>query len=86
MESEPENLEHKMVLCKALAADQQYEEALELGLQIVQADRHGLGEKARQLMVDVFRQVRNLRDHGTTYPMLSKLTLLFFLLTRRLDL
>jgi putative thioredoxin len=51
----PDDLKSQLDLAQALAARGQYEEALKTALAIVQKDRHGLGEPARQLMVDVFR-------------------------------
>jgi putative thioredoxin len=54
-EKEPENLERQLALAEALAGAEQFEEALQICLKLVEFDRAGLGEKARQLMLDVFR-------------------------------
>jgi putative thioredoxin len=51
----PDDMHLQLKLAEALAAAQQYEEALQVGLKIVQSDRHGFGEEARKLMVDIFR-------------------------------
>lgn len=53
--SSPTDLSKQLSLGEALAAAEQYPEALELFLKIVPLDRKGLGERARQLMVDIFR-------------------------------
>jgi putative thioredoxin len=52
---DPQNLDKQLQLGEALAANQQYAEALEVFLQLVPLDRKGRGERARQLMVDIFR-------------------------------
>jgi putative thioredoxin len=41
-------------LAQALAAAGSYEEAMQLCLDLVRQDRHGLGEQARELMVQLF--------------------------------
>jgi putative thioredoxin len=63
----PEDLETQLRLAESLAASQQYDEALDVGLKIVIADRQGLGEEARKLMVDVFRLLPEDSDLTTTY-------------------
>jgi putative thioredoxin len=51
----PKDLNHKLALAEALAAAGQYAEALALCLDLVERDRKGVGEQARQVMVAVFR-------------------------------
>lgn len=51
----PEDLALKLKLAEALLADQQYQEGLELALQLVEQDTGALREQARQAMVDAFR-------------------------------
>lgn len=53
--SHPQDPTARLQLGEALAAAQQYEEALQELLQVVSADRGALREQARQLMVDIFR-------------------------------
>lgn len=53
--ADPKNTEAKLKLAEALAATQQYEEALQLGLEVVQQDKTNFGEPARVLMVDIFK-------------------------------
>ena len=53
----PSDLSRQLKLAEALAGVQQYEEALQVALVLVQTDRQNLGEPARQLMVDIFRQL-----------------------------
>jgi putative thioredoxin len=55
VEADPENLALQFALAESLAGAGEYEEALETSLAIVQQDRAGVGEQARQLMIDVFR-------------------------------
>jgi len=55
VEAEPGNLELRLQLAQALAGSGIYEEAFEICLALVEQDRHGVGERARQVMVDVFR-------------------------------
>jgi putative thioredoxin len=52
---EPDNLQLQLDLGQALAAQQQYQPALEQLLTIVERDKAGLGDQARQIMVDIFR-------------------------------
>jgi putative thioredoxin len=53
-EAEPDSLTMQLNLARALAAAGRYEEALEIGLKVVQRDRRQFGEPARELMVGVF--------------------------------
>lgn len=54
-EAEPQNLEVQLKLAEALAGAGRHEEALQRALAIVQQQKTGPGEQARQLMVDLFR-------------------------------
>ncbi len=51
----PDDLQLQLNLADALAAQEDYAEALQLGLQVVQKSSGTLREKARQTMVDIFR-------------------------------
>jgi putative thioredoxin len=51
----PEDLNLKFQLAEALAAAGQYPDALALCLELVERDRKGIGEKARQTMVAIFQ-------------------------------
>ncbi len=53
--AKPQDLEAQLQLAQALAAANQYEESLQVSLAIVQQQKQGPGESARQLMVDIFR-------------------------------
>lgn len=55
VEAEPGNLTLQLQLAQALAGNGQYEQAFEICLALVEQDRHGVGEQARQAMVDIFR-------------------------------
>ena len=52
--ADPNNPELKLKLAEALAAAGNYDEALEICLELVQKHRQDFGEKARKLMVDIF--------------------------------
>jgi len=64
---EPNNLALQLQLAEALAGTQQYEEALQVCLAIVEQDRKGVGDAARQVMIDIFRVLPNGSDLTTTY-------------------
>lgn len=51
----PSDLGARLKLAQSLAGNRLYAEALAECLAIVQQDRRGLGEEARQMMVDIFR-------------------------------
>lgn len=53
--AKPDDLDAQFRLAEALAAARQFEPALQTCLSLVQRDRKGFGEKARVLMLDVFR-------------------------------
>ena len=51
----PDDLKLKFALAEALAAAGQYADALALCLDLVERDRKGVGEQARQVMVAIFQ-------------------------------
>ena len=51
----PEDLNLKFQLAEALAAVSQYSDALALCLELVERDRKGIGERARQTMIAIFQ-------------------------------
>ena len=51
----PNDLNLKFQLAEALAASGQYADALALCLELVERDRKGVGEKARQTMIAIFQ-------------------------------
>jgi putative thioredoxin len=51
----PDDLNLKFQLAEALAASGQYDDALAICLELVERDRKGIGEKARQTMVAIFQ-------------------------------
>jgi putative thioredoxin len=53
--AKPDDPNLKFQLAEALAAAGQYEEALAVCLDLVERDRKGIGEKARQTMVAIFQ-------------------------------
>lgn len=54
-EADPDNLQAQFELGEALAGAGQHQEALDILLSLVERDRHGVGESARKMMIDVFR-------------------------------
>lgn len=54
LEEAPHDRNRQWRLAQALAAAGAYEEAMQLCLELVRQDRHGLGEQARELMVQLF--------------------------------
>lgn len=63
----PHDLARQLKLAEALAGSQQYQEALDICLALVEGDRHGVGESARQLMVDIFHVLPADAELVTTY-------------------
>jgi putative thioredoxin len=55
VEADPKDFQLQLTLAEVLAGHQQYEQAFEICLSLVALDRKLTGEKARALMVDVFR-------------------------------
>jgi putative thioredoxin len=53
--AKPEDLKLKLDLAEALAAARQYADALALCLELVERDRKGIGEQARQTMLAIFQ-------------------------------
>lgn len=54
-EDTPSDLSLQFELARGLAANQQYQAALEICVDIVPLDRKGVGEQARELMVQIFQ-------------------------------
>lgn len=54
-QSAPDDLALQLELGEALAAHGEHEAALEKLLDLVARDKHGIGDQARQVMVDIFR-------------------------------
>ena len=53
--AQPDDLKLKFALAEALASSGQYADALALCLELVERDRQGIGEQARQTMVAIFQ-------------------------------
>jgi len=54
-EAKPGNLGLQLKLAEALAGSGSYQEALDICLALIERDRRGVGEQARQAMIDIFR-------------------------------
>ena len=63
----PRDFQAKWKLAQALAGERKYEEALQQALELVQLDRRGLGEPARELMVELFRVLGPDNELTSTY-------------------
>ena len=63
----PKNLELQLDLAKALAGKQDYQESLDILLSLVERDRAGVGEKARQLMIELFQAMPEDSELTTQY-------------------
>ncbi len=53
--ADSDNLTLQLQLAEALAGNKEYEEALQTCLAIVEKDKKGVGDEARQVMIDIFR-------------------------------
>lgn len=65
--AEPDNLELQFRLAQALASAGDHAEAMDICLAIIQCDRRGLGEKARELMVHLFHLLGPDSELTSTY-------------------
>lgn len=74
--AEPDNLPLKLQLAEALAAGGDYAPALDICLELVERDRKGVGEQARQAMLNIFRVLPP--DSPLTPPYRRKLSLLLY--------
>ena len=53
-QQEPENLQRQLELAEVLAGRQEFQEAMDICLAVVQKDKQGFGDPARKIMVDIF--------------------------------
>ena len=63
----PADLAARLKLAEALAAVGEYREALDLGLELVERDRRGVGESARKTMLNIFNVLPADSDLATEY-------------------
>ena len=75
-ETSPSDLGLQLKLAQVLAAAGEHQKAMDLCLTLVQKDRQGIGEKARELMVHVFHVLGPESDLASTYR--RKLTMLLY--------
>lgn len=54
-DADPDDLPLRLTLAEALAAEGQYEEALQTALDLIRADKQQFAERAKQIMVDIFQ-------------------------------
>lgn len=67
VKANPDDGEARLNLAKALAGQEEYEEALQIGLDLVERDRARFGDSARELMVEIFRQLPDDSELTHTY-------------------
>ncbi len=67
LQATPDDRQAKWALARALAGQRQFDEALEQALQLVQLDRRGLGDAARDLMIQLFRVLGSEHELTSTY-------------------
>ncbi|MEC9093761.1 MAG: tetratricopeptide repeat protein [Planctomycetota bacterium] len=75
-ESDPTNLGLQFKYASGLVGQQEYGKALEICLGLVEADKTGVGEQARQLMVDIFRALPD--ESELTHEYRRKLTMALY--------
>ncbi len=71
----PDDPNLKFQLAEALAATGQYADALALCLELVERDRKGIGERARQTMIAIFQLLPPDSEIVTEYRRLLSLAL-----------
>ncbi len=54
-ERDPDDLAKRLELAEALSGAGEFQEALDICLSLVEADRHGVGESVREVMLEIFR-------------------------------
>jgi putative thioredoxin len=64
---DPSNLDGQLRCAEALAGAGEHEQALQRALEIVQAQKTGPGEQAKQLMLDIFRVLPSDSELTSTY-------------------
>jgi putative thioredoxin len=67
VKADPNKLELKRELAESLAATGQYQEALEIGLELVRDHKQQCGEPARKIMVDIFQLLPSDSELTSTY-------------------
>ena len=76
VDARPDDLALQLQLAQALAGDQVYEEALQVCLGLVEKDKRGVGDQARQLMIEVFRVLPDDSELTSNYR--RKLSMLLY--------
>ncbi len=66
-QADPDNLELQLQLAESLVGAQQFEESLQICLSLVERDRKNTGERARKLMIDIFRVLPEDSELTTNY-------------------
>ncbi len=66
-QANPEDLALKIKLADALAVSRKFEEALDLCLEVIQADREGVGQDAKETMLKIFDLIGQSSAIVSTY-------------------
>lgn len=74
--ADPANLALQLNLAKALSADSQFQESMDLALGLIEKDRAGVGEEARKLMVQIFHLLGPESELANEYR--RKLTMILY--------
>ncbi len=74
--AQPNDLDAKLALASALAGAGRHEEALQAAIAVLEVQKTGPGEQAKQLMLDIFRVLPNDSELTRTYR--RKLTSLLY--------
>jgi len=75
-EAAPDDPQPQLKLAKSLAAAGRHEEAMDVCLRLIEKDRHGLGEQARELMVHIFHLLGPDSELASEYR--RKLTMVLY--------
>ncbi len=67
VKADPDKPDLKLKLAEALAAAGEYQEALEISLELVREHKQQFGEPARMVMVDIFQLLPNDSELTSTY-------------------
>lgn len=65
--ADPDNLELQLQLVEALAVARKFEEALELGLSLIERDKAGIGPQAKETVVKIFDMLGPQSELASTY-------------------
>lgn len=74
--AKPDDYDLQFQLAESLAGAEQFEEAMEICLALIEKDRHGAGEPSHKLMLEIFRALPD--DSPLVGPYRRKLSMLLY--------